>query len=180
MGQLWALLREWAPWACRREQASPQGTSAETLLQWPLKSPPNTPTCLEATWGAAQGERTGEVTPAMGRASSSAHHPKVSLPVCGCLLPADPSQRVSLSLPISSPCQPSAVGKCGSCQAEAGSAHEQSQQCSANLASPPQEMCFGSALTQQGQSFSLIPWDLFLPQERAEGRDEHQSTAVQE
>lgn len=92
----------------------------------------------------------------MGRAPSTAHHPRVSLPVCGCLLSADATQRVSLSLPISSPCQPSAVGKCGSCQAEAGSAHEQSQQCSANLASPPQEMCFGSALTQQGQSFSLL------------------------
>lgn len=61
--------------------------------------------CLEASHGAAQGERAGRGHPAIRRRPSPADHPKVSLALSWCLLCAGilTRQRVNLSLPISSP-----------------------------------------------------------------------------
>lgn len=97
----------WAHWKCGSEQVVRRGhlgTSAETQLQWLLKSPTNTSTCLEASHGAAQGMISlARGPPAIRRPSSSADHPKVSLALSCCLLCALTTQRVDLSLPISCP-----------------------------------------------------------------------------
>lgn len=146
----------------------PQGTS---VLQWPLKSPPNTCTCVSRQpVGQPKVRDTGEVTSCHKKPLQPCRSPQASLwlPFFFCRYHPEGEP---VPLHLLSP-QPSAAGS-------DGAAHQQSQQGSGNLASPAQEMCFVSALTLQGQSSSLylIPWDLFLPQERAERRDEHQGTA---
>lgn len=71
----WEMGWLWAPLSCsgngrpgnagvsRQVHRAHLGTSAETLLQWPLKSPPDIPTCvLRQLVGQPKVRETGEVT----------------------------------------------------------------------------------------------------------------------
>lgn len=166
----------WAPASCRcrgltgnvgvtRQSAGDiLGTSVETQLQWPLEPPPNTSTCvLRHLMEHFKARESWEGTSCHKETVQHCRSPQGFLG--SLLVPSlcrDTTQRVDLSLPISSPsltfCRWQMMelpGRSSSCLLAKPAVPP-----SGNLAFLPQEMCFVSALTPSSMARVSLPYSM--------------------